>query len=336
MLDFNLNMDVQTQKEVTFNQDDLFDVIVIGGGPAGLNAALYSKRKGNHVGIIAGMLGGQVVNTSVVENYLGYETLEGEALVNKFVAHVKALEVPILKFKMVVDITTETGIHTLHLSDDSQVRTRTVILATGSQSRKLQVPGEEEFNGRGVAYCAICDAPLYKGKDVLVAGGGNAAVEAAIDLAKVVKTVTIVHRSQFRADKILLDQLETKDNVTVLLEHQILEIIGDDIVTGVLVKDKTTDEIRTIDGDGIFIEIGHIPNTNDFKNVVELTDHGEVIVDHKLRTNVPGIYAAGDMTTTPYKQIIIATAEGATAALAANEYLNANILDEDLQPCVTC
>lgn len=320
-----LNLNLNTNKEVIFDKDSIFDVIVIGGGPAGLNAALYSKRKGNHVGIIAAQLGGQVMNTSVVENYLGFETLGGEALVDTFVTHIKGLEVPSLEYVMVDSLTTEGPLKILTLSDGSVVKTKTVILATGSQSRKLNVPGEDKLAGRGVAYCAICDAPLYKGKDVLVAGGGNAAVEAAIDLSKVANSVTIVHRSQFRADKVLLDQMATKKNITIHLETQILEIKGEDFMTHVTVLDKKTGENIDIPGDGVFIEIGHIPNTEMFKDLVALNDHGEVIVDEKCRTNNPGIYAAGDMTTIPYKQIIIATAHGATAALGANDYLNSQL-----------
>ncbi len=323
MLDTNLNFNFQSPaQKPSFNKEDLFDVIVIGGGPAGLNAALYSKRKGNHVGIVAGILGGQVMNTSVVENYLGLDTLSGDALVEAFTGHLNTLEVPTLEFVMVEGITSDNAIHTIKLNDGSTIRTKTIILATGSQSRKLNVPGEEELAGRGVAYCAICDAPLYKGKDVMIAGGGNAAVEAAIDLSKIAKSVTILHRSQFRADQILIDQLMTKENVTIHLETQVLEIVGKDFVTGALVKNKLTDEVYEVSGDGFFIEIGHIPNTDTFKNVVALNDHGEVITDERKRTNIPGIFAAGDMTIVPYKQIIIATAEGATAALAANEYLN--------------
>lgn len=321
-MDFNLDFNLSTTNDTPFDKDQLFDVIVIGGGPAGMNAALYSKRKGNAVGIIAGQLGGQVINTSVVENYLGFETIGGEGLVDQFKSHVRALEIPALEYVMVDDIQAEGDIHTLVLNDGSQVRTKTVILATGSNSRKLNVPGENELAGRGVAYCAICDAPLYRGKDVLIAGGGNAAVEAAIDLSKVASSVTMVHRSQFRADKVLLDQLASKENVTIHLETQILEIVGTDFMTGVLTKDKVTGELKEIKGDGIFIEIGHIPNTDAFQGIVELNGHGEVIVDERQRTNIDGIFAAGDMTTVPYKQIIIATAEGATAALAANDYLN--------------
>lgn len=329
-MDLNLNFNLNTKEETPFDKNQLFDLIVIGGGPAGLNAALYSKRKGNITGIIAGQLGGQIINTSIVENYLGFESLTGVGLVDKFVDHVKALEIPALEYVMVDDIKTSNNIHRLILNDGSEVRSKTVILATGSQSRKLNVPGEEALAGRGVAYCAICDAPLYKGKDVLIAGGGNAAVEAAIDLSKVAKSVTIVHRSQFRADQVLLDQMATKKNVSVHLQTPILEIAGKEFMTGVLAKDNNEGGLIEIEGDGIFIEIGHLPNTETFKEIVALNDHGEVMIDEKGRTNIPGIFAAGDMTSVPYKQIIIATAQGATAALTANEYLNSLVVEPEL------
>lgn len=324
-MDIGLNLNFgmgSSKKEVPFDLETLFDVIVVGGGPAGMNAALYAKRKGNKVGIIAGQLGGQIVNTSVVENYLGFESKTGEGLVEAFVEHIKALEIPFMEYVMVDEIVQVGPYHRVVMFDGQSVLTKTVIIATGSQSRKLSVPGEDRLAGRGVAYCAICDAPLFKGKNVLIAGGGNAAVEAAIDLAKTSNHVTLVHRSQFRADQILLDQMATKENITVHLETQILEIAGEDFMTHILAKDKTTDEILTIEGDGIFIEIGHIPNTAIFENFLELNDHGEVVVDEKCHTSVPGIFAAGDMTTVAYKQIIIATAQGATAALAANDYIN--------------
>ncbi len=328
-MELNMNTNEELM-EVTFDNDQLFDVIVVGGGPAGMNAALYSKRKGNIVGIVAGQLGGQIMNTSVVENYLGYESLTGVGMVDKFTAHVKSLGIPVKEYVMVEDIVHDEGIHRLQLTDGSVVHTKTVILATGSQSRKLGVPGEDRLAGRGVAYCATCDAPLYRGRDVLIAGGGNAAVEAAIDLSKVAKSVKLVHRSKFRADQVLLDQLTTRENVTIYLNTQILEIVGEEFVTGALVRDKETEEVFELAGDGVFVEIGHIPNTETFKGIVAMNDHNEVLVDDKGQTNTDGIFAAGDMTNVPYKQIIIATAQGASAALAANEYLNTFSVESDM------
>jgi NADH-dependent peroxiredoxin subunit F len=205
---------------------------------------------------------------------------------------------------------------------DAVVLARTILIATGSHPRKLGVKGEDTFANAGVAYCAICDAPLYKNKDVIIAGGGNSAVEAAIDVAKIAKHVTIVHRSAFRADQILLDKLAQQPNVTVHLQTQILEIQGDDRMRQILALDKRSNQEVTIKADGIFIEIGNLPNSDLVKGFIVTNDRGEILVDGKQATNVPGAFAAGDVTDTPYKQIIIAAAQGATAALAANDYLN--------------
>jgi NADH-dependent peroxiredoxin subunit F len=199
-----------------------------------------------------------------------------------------------------------------------------LLLATGSAPRRLQVPGEVEYSNRGVAYCAICDAPLFKGKDVIIAGGGNSAVEAAIDVAKFAKSVTLVHRSQLRADQILIDHMMKQSNITVYLQTQILEIVGDEKMTGVKVLDKENSQERVIDADGIFIEIGNLPSNDLVKDLVTLNERGEVVVDQKNMTSLEGLYAAGDVTQIPYKQIVIAVADGAKAALAANEYINQN------------
>lgn len=320
-LQLNLGDSLKFSPEIEFS-NEVYDVMVLGGGPAGLNAALYAKRKGLNVGIITKQTGGQVINTSVVENYLGTKSLNGEELVQKFSQHVKSLNVPILEYAEVNKINTSDTIHEIILSDNSVYKAKTIIIATGSQPRKLNVPGEKTFAGRGVAYCAICDAPLFKGKNVIIAGGGNSAVEAALDLAKVANHVTIVHRSSFRADKVLIEQLNKAQNIKVHLETQIKEIVGDDAMTGILVLDKKNGEESVINADGIFIEIGHVASSNIFKDMLELNEHGEIIVDEKNRTNIPGIFAAGDITQVPYKQIVIAVSDGAKAALAANEYLN--------------
>lgn len=323
-MDFSFDLNFQSQGAAS--KEDLgsidFDTVIIGGGPAGLNAALYAKRKGLEVAVVAKSLGGQVLDTSIVDNYLGIVDTTGEELAGHFISHAKALEIRFVEGKLVKEVVPGEDRHSVALEGGTVLKTKTVILATGSNPRKLGVPGEAEFAGKGVAYCAICDAPLFKGKDVIIAGGGNSAVEAAIDLAKVAKSVTVVHRSRFRADKVLVDQLYSSSKVTVHLETAIQEIVGDKAMTGVVVKDKATGTLRTIEGDGIFIEIGHLPNSALFKEIVSLNEHGEVIVDCKNQTDVPGLLAAGDVTGTPYKQIIIATGDGAKAALSANEYIN--------------
>lgn len=308
---------------MNLSKETMYDIIVVGGGPAGLNAALYSKRKGANVGIISKDLGGAVVDTSSVENYLGYKSLSGFELGEKFKDHVKELDVPIDEFQTVESIrVNEDKIKELVLTDGSSYKAKAVIIATGSKPRKLGVPGEAEFTTKGVCYCAICDGPFFTDEEVIVAGGGNSAVEAAIDLSKIASKVTIVHRSQFRADKILVDQLDKIENLEILLNTEIKEVIGDKFASGVKVLDKNKNQEYTIEASGIFVEIGYTPNSSPFKDLLELNDKGEIVVDRVGRTNIEGIYAAGDVTDTPYKQIIISASEGAKCALEANDYLN--------------
>lgn len=304
--------------------DILYDLLVVGGGPAGLNAALYAKRKGLETAILTRQIGGQVLNTSTVDNYLGSKESTGEELVNNFKSHVASLDIPVLEYVDVDEIVsnTSTNTHTVKLVDRRQFRSRALLLATGTSHRKLGVDGEERLSGRGVAYCAICDAPFYKNKNVIIAGGGNSAVEAAIDLAKIANRVVLVHRSQFRADKILVDELYKVDNIDIHLESQIQSIEGEQFMTHINVLDKKENTAYNIEADGIFVEIGNNPNSQLFKDIVELNDIGEIIVDESGKTSVEGIFAAGDVTATRYKQIIIATSEGAKAALAANDYIN--------------
>lgn len=324
----SFNFQVDLKKGFSFNvqskvsEEVLYDHLIIGGGPAGLNAALYAKRRGLSVAILTMRKGGQLLDTNIVENYLGIREISGENLVEEFLQHVESLEVPIRDEAEVVAYTFEDGVHQLKLSSGEVYKARTVLISTGSNPRHLEVPGEDTYSGKGVAYCAICDAPLFKDKDVIIAGGGNSAVDSALDLAKVARSVTLVHRSQLRADKILVDKLYQDPKIKVYLETQILEIFGEDVMKGIRVKDKSAGEELELHADGIFIEIGHLPNLGPFKDILTLNDKGEILVDEKNRTSVSGIYAAGDVTNIPYKQIIIAASDGAKAALAANEYLN--------------
>lgn len=284
---------------------------------------LFIQKKGANVGIISKDLGGAVVDTSSVENYLGYKSLTGFELGQKFKEHVQELEVPIDEFQTVESIrVNEDKPKEVVLSDGSSYKSKTVIITTGSKPRKLGVPVEAEFTTKGVCYCAICDGPFFADEEVIVAGGGNTAVEAAIDLSKIASKVTIIHRSQFRADKILVDQLEKIENVEIHLNTEIKEIYGDKFFGGVKVLDKNNNEEYSIEASGIFIEIGYTPNSAPFKDLLELNEQGEIIVDKVGRTSIEGIYAAGDVTDTPYKQIIVAASEGAKCALVANEYLN--------------
>lgn len=319
-LTFNMN----GNKKQAVDAEKVYDVLVIGAGPAGLNAALYAKRKGMEVAVMGAKSGGQVMDTSSVENYLGIQDATGESLVSNFLDHVKTLDIPILKDEQVRAISKSNGVFEVNASNRLTYRGKTVILATGSKPRELGVKGESEYRGRGVAYCAICDGPLFQGMDVIVAGGGNSAVEAAIDLAKIANSVKLVHRSQLRADQIVIDKLSEFDNVSVYLETQIVEVVGEQLVKGVKVLDKKTGEENFLGAEGIFVEIGYLPNNELAQGLVELNDRGEVIVDSKNQTDVEGFYAAGDVTDVPYKQIIISASEGAKAALTANDYLNRN------------
>lgn len=320
-MDLNFSMNLKKPTIVRSNglqTDVLYDLLIIGGGPAGLNAALYAKRKGLNVGLIAKALGGQVKDTSRVENYLGTGSLSGEDLVESFVSHLKSLEVPILEGQMVVAYEREAnlGTHAVTLETGEVYQSKTLLLAMGSTSRKLGVLGEKEYFGKGVAYCAICDGPLYKGKEVIVAGGGNSAVEAALDLSKIASKVKLIHRSQLRADQVLINELKQHSNIEVWLETKIEEVLGQDKVTGVKIQ---AGEI--IKAEGVFVEIGYDPNLGVFKNEVALNSKGEIHIDHQNQTNVRGVFAAGDVTNVTFKQIVIAAAEGAKAALSINEYL---------------
>ncbi|NDL66589.1 FAD-dependent oxidoreductase [Clostridiales bacterium F-3ap] len=305
----------------SLEEEALYDVLVAGSGPAGLNAALYARRKGLRVAILAKKKGGQLLDTSVVENYLGIQGLSGEQLAGQFLEHVRSLEVPLVEDAEITSVVPGNSFHLVTTATGKTFRTRTLVVATGSKPRTLDIPGEAAYAGKGVAYCAICDAPLFRDKDVFVAGGGNSAVEAALDLAKVARSVTLVHRSRFRADQILVDRLLAHPKVDVHLQTRILEILGERAMTGLLVQDLGTGEPRVLAGDGIFIEIGHIPLAGPFAEHVDTNVHGEILVNAKNETSIPGIFAAGDVTQVPYKQIVIAAGEGAKAALAASEYI---------------
>lgn len=323
-MDLKLNMDLGGNKTgITFDKSKKYDLLVIGFGPAGLNAALYAKRKGLEVGVVGKKNGGQVIDTTSVENYLGFEFKTGEDLVKEFNKHVASLNVPMLKDINVDSVVKlEDGSFQVNLEKGEVLKATAVIIATGSKPRRLGVKGEDDFLGKGVAYCAICDGPLFEGLDVVVAGGGNSAVEAAIDLAKIANSVTLVHRSQFRADQIVIDKLLTYNNVKVALETEILEVQGQGLMSGIVVKDKKSGEERVIEANGLFVEIGYLPNSGFLKGAVAFNGRDEIIVNALCETSVPGLFAAGDVTDIPYKQIIISAAEGAKAALTANDYIN--------------
>ncbi|MCC6278549.1 MAG: alkyl hydroperoxide reductase subunit F [Oligoflexia bacterium] len=297
-----------------------FDVIVIGGGPAGASAAIYSARKGLKTGILAERMGGQVQDTKGIENLISVVYTEGPELSAQLRKHVETYDISVFEQRRVSEIDASSPKKIL-LEGGDWMTTDAVIVSTGAKWRELNVPGEKEYMGRGVAYCPHCDGPFYKGKKVAVIGGGNSGVEAAIDLAGIVAEVVLIeYADALRADKVLVDKLMSLSNTSVVSSAKTTEIVGNGKkVVGLKYVDRKTENEVQVDLDGVFIQIGLLPNTGFLKDVVELTKLGEIVVDPKGRTSVKGIYAAGDATTVPYKQIVIAMGEGAKAALAAFE-----------------
>ncbi len=320
-LDLNLNL-IEKKEWPAPDPDKVYDIVIVGGGSAGLNAALYAKRKGLEPMIIAGRLGGQVLDTTNIENYLGCKNISGEELIGRFEDHVRDYEIPMVDDVRATSVN-DGQIKEVVCDNGYSYRAYALIVATGSRPRLLDLPGEKEYFGKGITYCAICDGPLFKGRDVIVAGGGDSAAEAAIDLARIAKSVKVVQRSVFRANRISVDKLQSLDNVEIYLNTQITEIKGDgDRLTHVKVLDKTENRLFDIEGEGLFVEVGSIPLSDFVKGLVELNDVGEIIVNQNAETNTAGVFAAGDVTASSYKQIIIAAAEGAKAALSASDYLN--------------
>ncbi len=313
---------LETPKTQEFDTETLYDFVSLGGGPAGINGALYAKRKGLTCAVIAYDIGGQLKNTTSVENYLGFESIDAMELIDRFVNHLKSLDVPLVAGIRITAFEKKDDLFLITLEDGRIVKAKTVLIAFGGSPRKLNVPGEVEFSGKGVSYCATCDGPFYKGKHVVVAGGGNSAVEAAIDLARVATWVTLVHRSQFRADQTTLNQLHALTNVDILLETQILEIHGNTKLTSLSLINKKTGKHHRLEADGLFVEIGSVPNSQLFAPWVKTNDRGEIIVDDHQQTSLEGLYAAGDVTEQVHRQVIISAAEGAKAALYANQWLN--------------
>ena len=322
-MEFKLNIGAPDTEDRVLRMDAgvLYDVIIVGGGPAALTAAVYCMRKGVSTGLITMDFGGQLSDTSTVENYMGYSYITGVDLANKFKEQVRQFEIALADGKKAVAIEDGTE-KVVRLDDGSAFRARSLIITTGKSSRKLGVPGEIELTGRGVAYCAICDAPLFAGKRVVVVGGGNSGIESAIDLAKIAEHVTVVQfLPELTADRVLVDAFEAFTNTTTLYEHEVMEIVGTQTVESVKIRNRVTGDVSTHEVQGIFIEIGLDPNTASVKGLLKLNEFGEIEVDCACRTNRPGIFAAGDVTSVPFKQIIIAAGEGAKAALSACEYI---------------
>jgi len=299
-----------------------FDVLIVGGGPAGAAAAVYAARKGIRTGIASERFGGQVLDTLGIENFVSVKETEGPKFALALEEHVRHYDVEIMNLQRAKALKPGAPLIEVELESGVSLQARSVILTTGARWRNINVPGEREFRNKGVAYCPHCDGPLYKGKRVAVVGGGNSGVEAAIDLAGIVAHVTLIEfDTKLRADAVLQDKLKTLTNVTVIVNAQTSAITGDQKVNGLTYKDRATGEEKRVDLEGVFVQIGLVPNTEWLHGTLELSKHGEIVVDARGQTSAPGVFAAGDATTVPFKQIIIAAGDGAKAALGAFDHL---------------
>jgi alkyl hydroperoxide reductase subunit F len=299
----------------------MYELIIIGGGPAGMTAAVYAARKKLKAMLISRDIGGQVLWTAGVENYMGYQFIEGPELIKKFEEQVKQFPIDVRTGERVTSLSqTDEGFE-VRTDNGESYEARVAIIAAGKRPRQLNVPGEEKFKGRGVTYCAICDGPLFADVEVAVIGGGNSALEAAQDMVKIADHVYLVSLTPLTADQVLTDKVKSDKNLTVFLEHEVLEIKGESRVDGIKIRDLKSKRERTLKVSGVFIEIGLMPNSEPFKEIVRLNRIGEIEVDCANETSVAGLYAAGDVTSVPDKQIVVAAGEGAKAALQAHRYL---------------
>ncbi len=317
------------QKESqALNEKPAFDMLVVGGGPAGAAASIYAARKGIRTGIVADRFGGQVLDTMAIENFISVKGTQGPKLVASLEEHVRDYEVDIMDGQLAQNIVSSEqdadGYISLQLDNGATLKSRSVLLATGARWREMNVPGEQEYRNKGVAYCPHCDGPLFKGKPVAVIGGGNSGIEAAIDLAGIVESVTVLEFADtLRADQVLIDKANSLNNIEIITMAQTTKVIGDgERVTSLEYKDRNTGDTKQRTLAGIFVQIGLVPNTEWLKGSgVELSERGEIEVSAKGETNMSGVFAAGDVTTVPFKQIIIAMGEGAKASLGAFDYL---------------
>lgn len=317
-------LDVGVMDTSRFEEKDPFDVLVIGGGPAGAAAAIYAARKGIRTGIIAERFGGQVLETMGIENMISVKYTEGPKLAAALEEHVREYDVDIMCPQRVKHIDKKDMVQ-IELENGAKLKSKTVIIATGARWRNVNVPGEMEYKNKGVAYCPHCDGPLYKGKRVAVIGGGNSGIEAAIDLAGIASHVTVLEfMPELKADQVLQKRLYSLPNVTVLKNVQTKEITGDKKVNGISFIERETGKEKHIELEGVFVQIGLVPNTEWLGDFVERNRMGEILVDSHNATNIPGVFAAGDCTNSPYKQIIISMGSGANAALGAFDYLIRN------------
>lgn len=321
-----LDTNAAARDAVKLSEKDPYDVLIVGGGPAGAAAAVYAARKGIRVGVAAERFGGQVNDTMGIENYISVLETDGPKFAAALEAQVRHYEVDIMNLQRaekIVPAADVGGWVQVHLANGGVLQARSVIVSTGARWRNVNVPGEQEYKNKGVAYCPHCDGPLFKGKRVAVIGGGNSGVEAAIDLAGVVAHVTLVEFADaLKADAVLVSKLKSLPNVTIHVNAQTTEITGDgQKVNGLRYKDRATGQETLVALEGVFVQIGLVPNTEFLKGTLELSKFGEIVIDDKCHTNLPGVFAAGDVTTVPYKQIVIAAGEGSKAALSAFDYL---------------
>ena len=310
----------------TLKDKDPYDVLVIGGGSAAVAAAIYAVRKGLRTGLVADRIGGQILDTVGIENFISYPYTEGPQIAAKFVEHMDQYDIDVikpLKAEGLVPASEPGGLHTVTFPGGSELKSKTLVLATGARWRQLGVPGEEEYRNKGVTFCPHCDGPFFKGKNIAVVGGGNSGVEAAIDLAGVVGHVTVVEfMEELKADDVLQRKLRSMDNVEIITSARSKEVVGDGAnVTKLVYEDRETEEERSIDVSGVFVQIGLLPNTEWVKDVVEVNGRGEIVIEPNGATSIPGIFAAGDASTEPYKQIVTSLGGGATAGLAAFDHL---------------
>lgn len=310
-----------TEDASEFENKEPFDVLVVGGGPAGASAAIYAARKGIRTGIVAERFGGQILDTAAIENFISVKRTEGPKLAANLEEHVKEYNVDVMNLQRAKRLEKKDLIE-IELENGAVLKSKSVILATGARWRNIGVPGEAEFRNKGVAYCPHCDGPLFEGKDVAVVGGGNSGIEAAIDLAGITNHVTVLEfGSELRADSVLQERLYSLPNVTVVKNAQTTEITGADKVDGITYIDRETGEEKHVELAGVFVQIGLVPNTDWLGDSVERNKAGEIVVDKRGATNVPGVFAAGDCSDSAFKQIIISMGAGATASLSAFDYI---------------
>ncbi len=329
-----VDVNAEAKQAEALNKKEAFDVLIVGGGPAAASAAVYAARKGIKTGIVADRFGGQVLETVGIENFISVKKTEGPKLVASLEEHVKDYDVDIMTGTKAAKLTTNdfaSNLHQITLDNGATLASKSVILATGARWRQMNVPGEEQYRGAGVAYCPHCDGPLFKGKSVAVIGGGNSGIEAAIDLAGIVKHVTVLEfDSKLRADQVLQDKAASMGNIDIITNAQTTEVVGDgEKVNGLNYLDRVSGDSHHVELAGIFVQIGLVPNSEWLTGEVELTARGEIITNKRGETSIPGVFAAGDVTDSVYKQIIIAMGDGANASLGAFDYL---IRQVDEQP----